>query len=140
MVTHGAIDGYSRLVLYLHCANNNLASTVLEQFIAATTSYYIPSRVRCDKGIENIEVAKFMLLERGFDRASVITGPSVHNQHIERLWRDVFRAVVFFYYKLFLGMEALGLLDPLEGISLYALHITFIPRINMCLEIPAWLE
>ena len=134
MVIHGAIDGYSRLVLYLHCANNNLATTVLQQFVAATESHFIPSRVRCDKGTENIEVAKFMLLQRGFDRGSVITGSSVHNQRIERLWRDVFRAVTFQYYKLFYGMEAMGMLNPLDHVHLYALHITYIPRINRSLE------
>ena len=136
MIIHGAIDGYSRVVLYLHCANNNLATTVLEQFLSATIRYcFVPSRVRCDKGSENIEVAKFMLLERGFDRGSVLTGSSVHNQRIERLWRDVFRAVLFQYYKLFHGLEALGLLDPLNHIHLYALHLVYIPRINRSLEI-----
>ena len=93
-----AIDGYSCLVLYLHCANNNLANTVLEQFLSATRSYYVPSRVQCDQGTENFEVAMFMLHQRGFDRGSVITGSLVHNQRIERLWRD---AVTFSYYKLF---------------------------------------
>lgn len=134
LVVHGAIDGYSRLVLYLHCANNNLAATVLDQFVSATKSYFIPSRVRCDKGSENVEVAKFMLLHRGFDRGSVITGSSVHNQRIERLWRDVFSAVTFRYYKLFYGLETLGLLDPLNHVHLYALHVTYIPRINRTLE------
>ncbi len=135
MVIHGAIDGYSRLVIYLHCANNNLASTVMEQFASGTKSYFIPSRVRCDKGGENIEVAKFMLLERGFDRGSVITGSSVHNQRIERLWRDVFRGVTYQYYKLFYGLEALGILDPVNHVHLYALHAIYIPRINKSLEI-----
>ena len=82
MVVHDAIDGYSRLILYLHCANNNYGSTVLDQFLKATRSYYIPSRIRSDQRTENIEVAKFMLLQRGFDRGSVITGSSVHNQRI----------------------------------------------------------
>ncbi len=93
IVIHGAIDGYSRLVLYL--ANNNLGTTVLEQFLLATKSYFVPSRIRCDKGTENIQDAKFMLLKRGFERGSVITGSSVHNQRIERLWRDLFRGVIF---------------------------------------------
>ena len=84
----------------------------MEQFVLGTRSYFIPSRVRCDKGTENIEVAKFMLLERGLDRGSVITGSSVHNQRIERLWRDLFRGVTYQYYKLFYGLEALGILDP----------------------------
>ena len=135
MVIHGAIDGYSRLVIYLHCANNNLASTVVEQFVLATRSYFIPSRVRCDKGTENIEVAKFILQKRGFDRGSVITGSLVHNQRIERLWRDVFRGVTFQYYKLFYGLEVLGILDPLNHVHLYALHVVYIPRINRSLQI-----
>ena len=30
LVTHGAIDGYSRLIIYLKCAGNIKASTVYE--------------------------------------------------------------------------------------------------------------
>ena len=89
MVIHGAIDGFSRLVLYLHCCNNNKAVTVLKLFKEAVKQYSIPSRVRSDQGLENIEVAKFMLLNRGLERSSVLVGASVHNQRIERLWRDV---------------------------------------------------
>ena len=29
MVIHGAIDGYSRIIMYLHCSNSNTAETVL---------------------------------------------------------------------------------------------------------------
>ena len=62
IIIHGAIDGYSHLILYLHGANNNKASTVLDQFLLAIDMYYLPSRVRCDKGGENIEVAKYKML------------------------------------------------------------------------------
>ena len=67
MVIHGGIDGFSRLIVYLHCSNNNYAQTVLNHFVTATESYFIPSRVRSDKGLENLKVAEFMLSHRGFD-------------------------------------------------------------------------
>ena len=51
--------------------------------------YGIPERVRSDKGLENISVEDFMISQNGTGRRSMITGPSVHNQRIERLWRDV---------------------------------------------------
>ena len=114
MVLHGGIDGYSRLVVYLRCNNNNRASTVASDFIRATTTYFIPSRVHCDYGRENTDVAKFMLSHRGFDRGSIITGSSVHNQRIERLWRDIFQRVTGSFYKLFYHMEEVGILDPLN--------------------------
>lgn len=49
---------------------------------------------RSDKGLENIKVAELMLKLRGTDRRSFITGRSVHNQRIERFWREVRRCCV----------------------------------------------
>jgi hypothetical protein len=63
----------------------------------------------------------------------VIVGSSVHNQHIERLWRDVFSGVTQSLYSLFYKLEELGLLDPLDDTNLYALHFMYLPRINQCL-------
>eukprot|EP01038_Epipyxis_sp_PR26KG_P004710 gene4710-6611_t len=50
LVTHAAIDGFSRLVTFIHCSDNNRARTVLESFVPAVTNYGIPSRIRIDKG------------------------------------------------------------------------------------------
>ncbi len=100
---HGGIDGHTRLVVFLTCSNNNRASTVFDSFQKAVSHYGLPSRVRSDKGLENVDVAHFMLSHpaRGPDRGSHITGRSVHNQRIERLWRDVFVGCTYVYYNLF---------------------------------------
>ena len=93
MVTHGAVDGYSRIPVYLRCSNNNRAETVLTLFKEAVQEFGLPSRVRCDRGGENVDVSMFMLSHplRGPDRGSVLVGRSVHNQRVERMWRDVFQ-------------------------------------------------
>lgn len=39
IVIHGGIDGYSRLPVYLHAANNNKSATVLECFLNAVQQY-----------------------------------------------------------------------------------------------------
>ena len=73
--------GFSRLPVYLQASANNRSTTVLECFLFAVSNFGLPSRVRCDKGGENVKVSEFMLNHP-------ITGRSVHNQRIERLWRD----------------------------------------------------
>ena len=93
LVTHCAIDGYSRVVLYIKCSTNNRASTVFTLFLDAVQQHGLPSRIRVDQGGENAFVVRHMLEVHGEERRSVLIESSVHNQRIERLWRDMHRCV-----------------------------------------------
>lgn len=130
LIIHGGIDGYSRLIVYLKCSSNNRSDTVFGCFMEACSDVGVPSRVRSDRGGENVSVATFMAMYRGIGRGSHLTGTSVHNQRIERLWRDVYTACINLYYHLFYLMEDCGILHVENEIELYSLHYVYVPRIN----------
>ena len=134
LVIHGGIDGFSRLITFLTCSNNNRSETVLEQFISATDECGVPSRVRSDYGGENIQVWRFMEEVRGEGRSSYIAGSSTHNTRIERLWRDVYTAVTYKFVNIFRVLEENGYLDPLNEADLFCLHYAYIPQINAALS------
>ena len=139
-LVHGGIDGYSRTVVFLSCATNNASQTVFNLFQQATEEYGVPSRVRSDKGGENIKVCRFMVSFRGTGRRSHLAGSSVHNQRIERLWHDVYRCVCSTYHELFYSMEASGVLNVDSEVDLFVLHCIFLSVINRSLKefVRAW--
>ena len=84
--------------------------------------------------MENIDIARLMLAKYGTQNKPFITGLSVYNQRIERLWKDVKTYVVGHYCDLFFWIEESSLLDPLDQFHLYALEVIFTPRINRSLQ------
>ena len=64
-VTHGGVDGFSRMITFLHCSTNNTASTVLAAFTPAVQKYGLPHRVRSNLGGENVVVWWFMIAQYG---------------------------------------------------------------------------
>ena len=51
---HGGIDGFFREMVYFAASDNNRSSTVLQHFLKAVEKYSLLSRVRSDKGGENV--------------------------------------------------------------------------------------
>ena len=101
---------------------------MLNLFVKATLLYGMPSCVRSDHGIENRHVALFMNLVQGAQRH--ITGRSVHNQRIERLWKDDHEQVTCTFYQLFYELEDCGKLDINNEKDICALHEVYLPEIN----------
>jgi hypothetical protein len=136
LVVHGCIDGFSRRIMFLRCSSNNLAETVLELFLDAISrdGERWPSRIRVDKGVENVLVCDAIVQARGEGRGSFIAGPSTHNQRIERLWRDVYRCVCHLFYYVFYGMELSAILNTEDPVHMLTLHLVYIPRINRALS------
>jgi hypothetical protein len=95
-VIHGCVDGYSRFIIWMACRTNNKAQTVAELFMEGIMKYGVPSRLRTDRGGENRVMGKMMIWLRGLNRGSFICGRSVHNQRIERMWRDTTNSVTRF--------------------------------------------
>ena len=114
---HGCVDGPFYYIF--RCLTNNCVSSVLTLFEEGVRNFGLPSRVSCDRGTENVEVARFMLSRRGLNRRCIIAGRSVHNQRIERLLTELNRVVSYLYAELFTFMENQNLLDSLSELHIF---------------------
>lgn len=89
---NGAIDGFSRLIVWLHAYSTNSNPKIIAGYFLAEVEKRMgtASRIRADLGTENVTMAQMQrFLRWSEDRHvtnSYISGPSNHNQRIERWW------------------------------------------------------
>ncbi|CAG7820708.1 unnamed protein product, partial [Allacma fusca] len=129
IIIRSAIDGCTRLCVYLTVGTDNRSSSNLKSFMDGVSEWGPPKAIRCDKGGENYGIARFMLSLRGIDSKAVLAGRSVHNQRIERFWVDVYRESQYFL-AIFASMEQDGILDIDNPVHLFVLHYVFVPRMQ----------
>ncbi|KAK2861028.1 hypothetical protein Q7C36_005194 [Tachysurus vachellii] len=134
MVVFGGVDGYSRKIMFLRIANNNRSETMLRFFKEAVEEFGFPLRVRGDHRGENVGLAQLMFSTRGTENASFIAGKSVHNQRVERLWRDVRMCATGVYYDILHHLEDCVYLDISNFTHLFCCHYVFLPRILASLD------
>ena len=71
-VIHGDIDGFSKIIVFLHCSANNKADSVSNLFEHALNYFGTPSRLRTDKGGGNVTIGERMTELRGENRGSYV--------------------------------------------------------------------
>ncbi|XP_055763825.1 uncharacterized protein LOC129840064 isoform X1 [Salvelinus fontinalis] len=130
IVIDGAVDGYSRLVVFLKASDNNKSATVMESFEAAITSYGVPSRVRCDRVVKTTISVTSVEQFRGGERESALRGRSTHN-----LRGRSTHGVSNIYHNLFTFLETEQIIDINNEVHLWTLHFVFLPQVNRDLAV-----
>lgn len=130
---HGAIDGYSRRILWLEVGPSNNDPMV-------TVQYYIdcvrqlggcPRVVRGDCGTENIHIAAVQrFLRRNCQdnlagEKSFLYGKSVANQRIEAWWAFLRKSNTDWWMRFFKDLTALGQFDNSNVIHVECLRFCF---------------
>ena len=99
---HGAVDGFSRRILWLEAnsTNKNPGMIASHYHSAVQQLEGVPVRMRCDKGTENIIIGVLPQFFRWHDddafagSKSFVQGKSSGNQRIEAWWSKLREGVV----------------------------------------------
>ena len=131
---HGAIDGYSRKILWLHIGSSNNNPRVIASYYLDCVSRLnnvIPMIVRSDRGSENVVIAEIQQYFRHKDadefagRNSFRYGTSTANQRIEPWWSQFRRHRANWWINVFKDMTALGIFDASNEIHLQCIRFYF---------------
>ena len=135
---HGAIDGFSRKMLWLEVGptNNHPQVTALYFVNTMLDLRKVPCLVRCDRGTENVHIEKIQKFIRrnGDDEFaglnSFLYGRSTGNQRIEAWWSILRRQCTDFWINKFRHMQSVGLLDTSDPVHVECLRYYFMARLK----------
>ena len=133
VAVHGAIDGYSRRILWLNLSSSNNNPKIIANYYLCCIKELnlIPRVVRGDRGTENVIVCG---IQRFFRRnhtdsqskdKSFIYGHSTANQRIESWWSQLFKSMTSWWITFFKDMVVNGLFDISLNLHLQCLRFCF---------------
>ena len=129
---HGAIDGFSRKVLWLHVGFTNNDPRYIAQFFVEYVQRIngAPCVIRGDRGTENSLVRDIQLALRlnhndTMRHVSFMYGSSTSNQRIERWWRHLTENSTSYWKELFKYLQDTGVFDNTNLIHIEALRFCF---------------
>lgn len=139
---HGAIDGFSRYILWLEACHTNNDPRIIAGFFVNFLKRIgrVPRLVRGDAGTENVTVRDLQTALRYDDGDSMsgmnsfITGRSTANQRIERFWVNLRHGFAVSWRNYFKDMVERGLLRTDDPVHLECLRYCFLPLIQRDLD------
>ena len=135
---HGAIDGYSRRILWLEVgSSNNNPRIVGKYFVDCVVQVGgVPRICRGDAGTENVNIAA---MQRFFRRnatdtfggeKSFLYGRSVSNQRIEGWWAFLRKSETDWWINFFKDLRDQGLFDDDDYVHMQCLKFCFMPLLR----------
>lgn len=133
---HGAIDGWSRKVIWLDVGGTNKDPKVIgSYFLDFVESVGGTSKIlRMDNGTENgmlADIQSFLMESVNWQHyPSYIFGRSVANQRIEKFWQFCYHEFAVFWIDLFKDMEICGVYNPSIWLHRVLLQFCFTPLLR----------
>ncbi|KAK3103526.1 hypothetical protein FSP39_019860 [Pinctada imbricata] len=135
---HGAIDGFSRKILWLKAGpTNKNPKVVANHFINYLTEEgRLPRLLRCDAGTENVLIKNIQIALRSYHsdsmrgQKSVSIGRSTANQRIEMLWSFLKKHFTQFWRNTFKDMIDQNILNNTDAVHLECVRFCFLPIIQ----------
>ncbi|OWF49328.1 hypothetical protein KP79_PYT22885 [Mizuhopecten yessoensis] len=135
---HGAVDGFSRRVLWLKACDSNKKPQYVARFYMDYVKEIngVPMIVYADRGTENAITRdlQFALRWNHLDPfqglSSFIYGSSTRNTRIERFWRNMRDMCGHFWINHFKDIADMGVLDTSDNVHLECVRYCFLLLIN----------
>jgi len=136
---HGAIDGYSRRILWLEVGPSNNNPRIVATYFLETVRQLggSPVRCRCDLGTENVLLEELQPLfavnydPDSADESCLLYGKSTSNQRIESWWGILRRQASDWWISLFQNLRNDGLIRDHDELCMECLRFCFMTVIQL---------